>query len=55
MTMVMYLNNYLTTSKNYGMAGAVSVVLFIVSAVLSLIVYNSLSAQYRKPKRHRKY
>ena len=53
MTMVMYLNNYLTTSKNYGMAGAVSVVLFIVSAVLSLIVYNSLSAQYRKPKRHR--
>ena len=55
MTTVMYLNNYLTTSKNYGMAGAVSVVLFIVSAVLSLIVYNSLSAQYRKPKRHRKY
>ena len=26
MTMVMYLNNYLQTSKNYGMAGAVSVV-----------------------------
>ena len=48
MTMVMYLNNYLTTSKNYGMAGAVSVVLFIVSAVLSLFVYNSLSRQYRK-------
>lgn len=48
MTMVMYLNNYLTTSKNYGMAGAVSVVLFIVSAVLSLFVYNSLSKPYRK-------
>ena len=48
MTMVMYLNNYLTTSKNYGMAGAVSVVLFIVSAVLSLFVYNSLSKQYKK-------
>ncbi|MBQ7175028.1 MAG: sugar ABC transporter permease [Lachnospiraceae bacterium] len=55
MTLVMYLNNYLTTSKNYGMAGAVSVVLFIISAALSLIVYNSLSSQYRKPKRHRKY
>ena len=48
MTVVMYLNNYLTTSKNYGMAGAVSVVLFIVSAALSLFVYSTLSKQYRK-------
>ena len=48
MTMVMYLNNYLKTSKNYGMAGAVSVVLFIVSAALSLFVYNTLSKQYKK-------
>ena len=48
MTMVMYLNNYLQTSKNYGMAGAVSVVLFIVSAVLSLFVYNTLSKQYKQ-------
>ena len=48
MTMVMYLNNYLGTSKNYGMAGAVSVVLFIVSAGLSLFVYNTLSKQYRQ-------
>ena len=55
MTVVMYLNNYLTTSKNYGMAGAVSVVLFIISAVLSLVVYSSLSRQYKKPARHRKY
>lgn len=48
MTMVMYLNNFLQTSKNYGMAGAVSMVLFIVSAVLSLFVYGSLSKQYKK-------
>jgi len=48
MTMVMYLNNYLKTSKNYGMAGAVSVILFIISAVLSLIVYRSLSRQYKR-------
>ena len=48
MTLVMYLNNYLQTSKNYGMAGAISVVLFIVSAGLSMFVYNSLSKQYRK-------
>ena len=48
MTMVMYLNNYLGTSKNYGMAGAISVVLFIVSSALSLVVYNSLSKQYKQ-------
>jgi len=48
MTMVMYLNNFLQTSKNYGMAGAVSVILFIVSSILSLFVYSSLSKQYRK-------
>ena len=53
MTMVMYLNNYLQTSKNYGMAGAVSVVLFIVSAGLSLFVYNSLSRQYSQAPRRR--
>ena len=48
MTMVMYLNNFLKTSKNYGMAGAVSVILFVISAALSLVVYNSLSKQYKK-------
>ena len=53
MTLVMYLNNYLQTSKNYGMAGAVSVVLFIVSSLLSLFVYNSLSRQYREAPRKR--
>ena len=47
MTMVMYLNNYLGTSKNYGMAGAISVVLFIISAGLSLVVYKTLSKPYK--------
>ncbi|MER1993313.1 MAG: sugar ABC transporter permease [Eubacteriales bacterium] len=46
-TMVMYLNNYLGTSKNYGMAGAISVVLFIISASLSLVVYKTLSKPYK--------
>ena len=49
-TMVMYLNNFLTTSKNYGMAGAVSVVLFIISAIMSFIVYGTLNKQYRNMK-----
>ncbi|MED9904123.1 MAG: sugar ABC transporter permease [Lachnospiraceae bacterium] len=40
MTLIMYLNKYLTTSKNFGMGGALSVVLFIITAILSLLVYN---------------
>lgn len=38
MTLIMYLNKHLF-SKNYGMAGAISVILFIITAILSLIVY----------------
>lgn len=38
MTLVMYLNNHLF-SKNYGMGGAVSVVLFVVGAILSIVVF----------------
>ena len=43
-TMIMYLNNHLF-SKNYGMAGAVSVVLFLVCAVLCVVVYVSLTKE----------
>ena len=35
---LMFLNNHLK-SKNYGMAGALSVYLFIVSSILCFIVY----------------
>lgn len=42
-TLIMYLNNYLKTSKNYGMAGAISVVIFIITGLLSLVVYRSLN------------
>ena len=38
MTLIMYLNRHLF-SKNYGMAGALSVLLFIVTGILSVIVY----------------
>lgn len=40
-TMIMYLNNHLF-SKNYGMAGAVSMVLFLICAVLCVIVTRTL-------------
>ena len=43
MTLIMYLNNYLGKSKNYGMAGAVSVIIFIINGILSLVVYRSLN------------
>ena len=44
MTLIMYLNNHLF-NKNYGMAGALSVILFVVTSVLSFWVFKSLTAQ----------
>jgi len=44
-TLIMFLNNYLKTSKNYGMAGAISVIIFIITGILSLVVYRSLTKQ----------
>ena len=41
MTLVMYLNRHLL-GNNYGMAGALSVYLFIVSGILCLFVYRVL-------------
>ncbi len=38
MTLIMYLNKHLF-SKNYGMAGALSVILFFITGALSLLVY----------------
>lgn len=38
MTLIMYLNNHLF-SKNYGMAGAVSVILFLITGALSLVIF----------------
>ena len=42
MTVIMDLNKHLY-SKNYGMAGALSVILFIVTAVLSIVVFNYIT------------
>ncbi|MBO4873149.1 MAG: sugar ABC transporter permease [Lachnospiraceae bacterium] len=53
-TLVMYLNGYLT-SKNYGMAGAISVFIFVITGILSGFVYKRLTAQYKEPTRlHRR-
>ena len=42
-TLIMYLNNFLKGSKNYGMSGAISVIIFIITGLLSLVVYRSLT------------
>lgn len=47
MTLIMYLNKHLF-SKNYGMAGALSVVLFIMTGILSLIVFKVTGNDKRK-------
>lgn len=44
MTLIMYLNNHLF-NKNYGMAGALSVILFVITGGLSFLVFKSLTAQ----------
>lgn len=43
-TLIMFLNDHLF-SKNYGMAGALSVILFIITAILSVCVYFALTKQ----------
>lgn len=55
MTLVMYLNNYLKTSKNYGMSGAISVVLFALTGLLSIITFRILKRDnLDKMHHHRK-
>lgn len=47
MTLIMFLNKHLY-SKNYGMAGALSVILFIITAILSLVVFKVTGNDKRK-------
>ena len=48
-TLVMALNGYIGLSKNYGMAGAYSFFLFIVTGALSLLVF-----KFTEPKKEKK-
>lgn len=49
MTMIMYLNKHLY-SKNYGMGGALSVLLFIVTGVLSIIIFKTMNQPEKEAK-----
>lgn len=44
MTMIMFLNKHLF-SKNYGMGGALSVIMFIITGVLSIIVFKTTNSE----------
>lgn len=52
-TMIMYLNNHMY-SKNFGMAGALSTVLFVLCAVLCMLIYFSLTNDNDSAKKARK-
>ncbi len=45
MTLIMYLNKHLV-NKNYGLGGAVSVLIFILTAILSILVYEISMRSY---------
>lgn len=49
MTIIMKLNNHLQ-SKNYGPAGAISILLFVVTGVLSGFVYKSTMSKYQNKR-----
>lgn len=53
MTLIMYLNKHLF-SKNYGMGGALSVLLFIITAVLSMIIFKFSNEPKAKAKEKEK-
>jgi cellobiose transport system permease protein len=41
-TIMMYLSNLISGSRNYGVSGALSVILFIITGILSIFVYKTL-------------
>ena len=54
MTVIMYLNRFLGTNKDYGRAGALSLLLFVLTAVLSFGVYKTTSTDMSAAKAKRK-
>ena len=49
MTMIMYLNKHLY-SKNYGMGGALSVLLFIITGILSIIIFRTMNQNEKEAR-----
>ena len=53
-TLIIWLNGYIGGSKNYGIAGAMSVLVFFMTGILSLIVYKVLNSDPDKPKKKKR-
>ncbi|MBI9097498.1 MAG: sugar ABC transporter permease [Spirochaetaceae bacterium] len=53
LTLIMYLNKHLF-SRNFGLGGAVSTLIFILTAILSVFVYNMTMKNYYGENRNRK-
>lgn len=49
-TLMMYLNDLIGTSKNYGLAGALSMIIFIFTGILSIVVFKTLVPNYNAAK-----
>ncbi len=54
MTLVMWLSSFLGTNPNYGIAGALSVLVFIITGALSLVVFKTMNSGDDKPKKKAK-
>jgi multiple sugar transport system permease protein len=54
MTIVMYLNRFLGSTKNYGVAGAISILLFALTAILSFAVYKTTTTDMSAAKAKKK-
>lgn len=52
-TVMMFLNDNISVSKNYGKAGAVSVILFIIAAILSFLIFRTMQEPSDKPKKRK--
>jgi multiple sugar transport system permease protein len=54
-TIIMYLNDYLSsTNKNYGIAGALSVMLFLITAILSFVIFKTTTTDMTAAKAKKK-
>lgn len=53
-TLMMYLYKLITVSRNYGLGGAVSVIIFIFTGILSIIIFKTLVPNYNAIKQEKK-
>ncbi len=54
MTLMMWLNNTIGTSKNYGMGGAISALIFVITGALSFVVFKTMVNTDDKSKKTKK-